>query len=265
MKNILVPTDFSNTATSALDYAAQLCKELQTELVLLHVMHIPAIDSSVAINALEIVMESQKEAADKKLTDISNELISNYGIRVKTKSKFGLAAAVIAAESEELESYLVIMGTNGSSNILDRLLGSVSNAVVKKCSIPVIVLPENTTYSTIDNVVFAYDYKEDIKKELEFVSLLEPNNKKVKIDVISIETDKEKTQYREEIVLEEDNMKEICIWSESVLNGITKYISGKEVDLVVLKRHDRSFLENLFYKSTSKELLNNGTLPLLVF
>ena len=41
MKKILVPTDFSETANKARDYAIQIAQQINAEIVLLNTFHIP--------------------------------------------------------------------------------------------------------------------------------------------------------------------------------------------------------------------------------
>jgi nucleotide-binding universal stress UspA family protein len=261
MKRILVPTDFSKTSLNAIDYAAGLCKELGAEMLLLNVMHVPAIDPSMAMNGL---MEIEKKESFKKLNDLAEKVILEHAMEVSVFSKFGLGSDVIVAEAEESEAFLIVMGTNGASGMLDKMLGSVSNAVAKKSEVPVLVLPGNSSYVTMNKVVFAYDYKEKISTEMEFVHELNAKNN-VQIDVISVEPDEDKGLYSEEIILDENGVKEVSIWASSVTIGISQYVKKEEVQLVAVKRHHRNFIEELFHKSTTKELLNNGEIPLLVF
>ena len=264
MTRILVPTDFSSTANNAVKYAAAFCKDNKYKMILLNVMHVPAIDVNVAAGALNDLMESQKAEVDVKLNKAAKELGSEFKIEIETLSKFGLGADVIVQESNENDVLITIMGTHGASGIFDALLGSVSNAVVKRSEVPVIVLPKGSVYSTIKKVAFAYDYKEKITHELEFVHELNPS-KDVKIDIISVEPDRVEGTFEEEVVADKDGVKEVSLWAYNVQDGINYYAEKENVNMIGLKRHQRSFIENLFHKSTTKELLNNSSIPMIVF
>lgn len=263
MKRILVPTDFSATANNAVKYAAQFCKENKYKMILLNVMHVPVVDMNVAM-VLNNMMETQKKEVEGKMEVYGQELQELYGVEVETMAKFGLGADVIVQESNEMDVSFIVMGTHGATGIFDSMMGSVSNAVIKRSDVPVVVLPKDSVYSTIEKVSFAYDYKEEISSELRFVHELNPS-KKVKIDIISVEPDKEEGRYEEVVVADKDGVKEVSIWAHSIQDGIKRYSQKENVSLIGLKRHERGFIEDLFHKSTTKELLNNSTIPMIVF
>jgi nucleotide-binding universal stress UspA family protein len=48
-------------------------------------------------------------------------------------------------------------------------------------------------------------------------------------------------------------------------NGIAKFVSEHEVDLLAVKRHHRNFLERLLHKSVTKQVLEDVKVPMLVF
>jgi len=261
MKQILVPTDFSDTASNAITYAAGLCKELGCEMSLITVMHVPAVDANAPLIGMNDLMEVQRKGSADRLLVIEEKIKKEHSISVTSSAIYGLGSDVIVQEGAKEDVLLIVMGTNGASGILDKVLGSVSTAVVKRSETPVLVLPISSKYSKIKKVAFAYDYKEKITDQLEFVHELNAS-KNVDIDVISIEPSE---SYSEEIVLDKEGVKEVSIFAETVKAGISKYLEKENIDVLAVKRHQRTFLEELFHKSTTKELLSNGKVPLLVF
>ena len=261
MKHILVPTDFSDTATNAMHYAAELCKELGCEMTLIHVMHVPAVDMNAPLVGMNDLMEVQKKNEESKLHGIQEQVEKKHGIKVTSKAIYGLGSDVIVKEGAQDNTILIVMGTNGVTGILDNLLGSVSSAVVKRSETPVLVLPKSSKFSKIEKVAFAYDYKEKITEQLDFVHHLNAS-KNVGIDVISVEPN---APFSEEVVLDEEGVKEVSLFAPSVEEGISAYLTKENIQVLAVKRHHRSFLEELFHRSTTEELLSNGKVPLLVF
>ena len=264
MKRILVPTDFSDCATQACEYAAQLCLEQQLDMTLLHVMHVPVVDGVHHIPLPNELMEAQREQYDKKLKTLKDELAAKYPINIECSAQYGLAADLIVSLSEELEMDMIVMGTNGDSGLLDKIFGSVSLAVSKNSQIPLLVLPHDSTYRPIEALAFAYDNQENIDAEKLFIKSL---NKKgvTKIHILSVEPDKAKGEYSEEVVYDNKDAKEVAIWASSITDGLSKYNSKNNIGILAVKRHHRSFFNDLFHKSTTKALLSDNKMPLLIF
>ena len=74
MKKILIPTDFSANAEYALKVAAQIAKKNNSELILLHMLELPA-QGGDAVTASHDIPELMffKNAAMKRLEDLMDE------------------------------------------------------------------------------------------------------------------------------------------------------------------------------------------------
>jgi nucleotide-binding universal stress UspA family protein len=264
MSLIICPTDFSDTALNANIYAALLARDINSKMLLVHVMHVPAIDVNSAANVLDTLMETQRIATKTKLEEECEKIKEITGVDVTYKSDFGLAVDIIIDVAETNNATMIVMGTNGASNVFDQLLGTVSYGVVKRSHVPVLVVPKGSKFNGIKHIAFANDHKEKLTSQMEFIYNL-THHKASKIDIISVEAGKESNYYEEECVCDEGGVKEVCIWADDVENGIIKYIEEHNVEVVAVKRHHRSFFENLFHHSTTKEVLNKSAIPVLIF
>jgi nucleotide-binding universal stress UspA family protein len=264
MHTILCPTDFSETANNAYYYAADLAKDIGAKLRLVHVLHVPAVDVNASANVLDSLMESQQENADQRMQKCAAEITEKTGVAVEHCSKFGLATDVIVEEAETSNAFLIVMGTNGVTGALDRLLGTVSYGVVKNAQTPTIVVPSNSEYTGFKRIAFADDHKDDLSEQMSFISELGRLHN-AQLDLISVEADRDEGEYNEECVVNEGGVKRVCIWAHTVLDGLDKYTSDNAIELLAIKHHQRSFFENLLHKSTTKQVLNNSTIPVLIF
>ena len=129
-KNILVPTDLSEGAEQALDYACELGHLLGSQIHLLNVISIPALgvpELGVALTATmidELVVNNQ-DALDRLAR---TRCTANLGqVLVRT----GDARDVINATAQELGVDLIVMGTHGRRGFSRALLGSVAETVVR--------------------------------------------------------------------------------------------------------------------------------------
>ena len=115
-KKILVPLDGSELAKKALDHAEKLAEGFDAEIILFQV--IPLMAAYTAPELVPFVVdEKQKEAAEKYLMDLAEELIKR-GFKVATEVKVGMVvAAEIIDFAKERGVDLIVMCTHGHSGI----------------------------------------------------------------------------------------------------------------------------------------------------
>jgi nucleotide-binding universal stress UspA family protein len=154
------------------------------------------------------------------------------------------------------------MGTSGESGLLASLLGSVTAAVAKRSENPVIAVPKNASYVSFTNVVFGNDYKEPIAKELAVIHEFF-NGSKTKLHIVSVQGGKD--EYVQEVICDEGGVREVAVWSTNATEGLQQYLEKENADILAIKHHSRGFIEELFHKSTTKELLKDCSIPLFIF
>ncbi len=140
-KTLLVPTDFSDPAAAALDYAVELAGAFGASIVLLHAFELP-------IDAVHDPALGGKEAQDRRILDALDGLVStSKGARVPIRSCVERAdpwrAILDVSERENVD--LVVMGTHGRRGLPRALLGSVAEKVVRTSAVPVLVVPARSS------------------------------------------------------------------------------------------------------------------------
>jgi len=129
-KHILVPTDLSEGAEQALEYACDLGRLLGSQIHLLNVISIPALgvpELGVALTASmidELVVNNQ-DALDRIARTRCTASLGQVMVRT------GDARDVINETASELGIDLIIMGTHGRRGLSRALLGSVTETVVR--------------------------------------------------------------------------------------------------------------------------------------
>ena len=121
-KHILVPTDLSEGAEEALDYACELARQFGATVHLLHVIGIPTLgvpELGVALTSTVIdslVRDNQlalEELADRKRT------LATFG---QVLLRTGDARDLINQTAKELGADLIVMGTHGRRGVSRALL-----------------------------------------------------------------------------------------------------------------------------------------------
>ncbi len=139
-KNILVPTDLSEGAEYALDYACDLAAKLDATVHLIHVIGVPALgvpELGVAVTATVIdQLIAENQTALDALADSHRGRAKIGEVVLKT----GDARDIIDSTAASLGIDLIVMGTHGRRGIKRALLGSVAETVVRSAPCPVLTV-----------------------------------------------------------------------------------------------------------------------------
>lgn len=262
IKSILLPTDFSDTATNAAHYGAAWCKDHNLKLNLLHAMHVPLIDANAPITLAETMMKTERTKTTIQLKELAAKLVERYGVQVSIHADFGLGSDSILEKSMELGVDTVVMGTSGQSGFMQALLGSVTAAVVGRSLVPVLAVPKDAVYRGFNVAVFGNDNGEPVVKELKKTyTLLQKHD--ARLDVVSVHQGRD--EYAQKIVCEEGGIREVSVWASTAAEGLKTYINNEDASLLILKHRDRNFIKDLFHKSTTKELLKESSIPMYIY
>ena len=138
-KHILVPTDFSEYADYALDYAIELAQALQARLTVLYVFHL----SSLALGeAPPTVLDDTLTAMETKAqqqTQMALTRVQNSGLQGDSVIVEGIPSQMIIETAESKDVDLIVIGTHGRTGLTHILMGSVAEEVVRLAPCPVLV------------------------------------------------------------------------------------------------------------------------------
>ena len=138
LDRILMPTDLSDCSLEAVQYARVVASQAKASIELLHIME-PAcygIDFTMESSAER---EQKRKAAAGRLEALSSEL-SSAGIAVKISLLGGAPADTILDVAHRTASDLIVMGTHGRRGLSHVLAGSVTEAVLRRGTIPVLAV-----------------------------------------------------------------------------------------------------------------------------
>jgi nucleotide-binding universal stress UspA family protein len=140
IKKILVPIDGSENSYRALDVAITLAKTLKAKLVGIHAVNIIPITESQPFEPLEFQMDEKRRGT--AMLGKVRALCSKEGIGFSGIVEFGspgdLVIKFIKDKGNKID--LVVIGSRGKTAISEFFLGSVSNFVLHKSPIPVLIV-----------------------------------------------------------------------------------------------------------------------------
>jgi nucleotide-binding universal stress UspA family protein len=158
IKNILYATDLSENARYAYKYAASLAQQYEARVTILHVIEKPTAETFLQIQGYigeekwkQLQEEKQSDFVSRikgRLNDFCDEISSEVDACTFQVDKIivteGIAADEILHQAELNDADVIIMGTRGFGMFKDALMGGTARRVVRRSSIPVMVirLPE---------------------------------------------------------------------------------------------------------------------------
>lgn len=144
MAAIVVATDGSRSATAALDEAIRLATATADTVVVVTVWRALQGDFGLSYPSaamLEELLESERNHAVALLEE-ARERGRAAGMDIETVLVTGDPAQEIAKVARERDARLIAMGTHGYGSVVAFLVGSVSAAVIRVASCPVLVVPD---------------------------------------------------------------------------------------------------------------------------
>lgn len=269
MNTIFVPIDFSPASRTASIYAASLAKAAGAKLVLFHAYMLPTPISDVPYVMVSVdELQSENEKTIRKEAEV---LHKNFDVEVSCQVQIGMPSEEIANNAGDQEADLIVIGMRGAGGI-DKLIGSTTASVVRKAVTPVLVVPHDTLFNPITNVVFASDFSYNFSSQL--FAPLHTIGKLFGCHVQVIHVQKndsgdisaKQTAARAAIstLLGPIGHSYITIQDQSVINGIKNYVKQHQVQLVVMVAHRHSFFERLFSRASTNEMAYETRVPLLV-
>ncbi len=140
LEKILVPIDFSDYTSAAIDYAVRIGKLAGTHIALLYVVEIPRHQLSPEIYSsserVRTTFDDLRDKAHARL-ELLCQQIRTPGIECTEDVRVGIPYEEILGEAEKIAADLIVLGGKGYSAFARMLLGSTAEQVVRfaHCSV----------------------------------------------------------------------------------------------------------------------------------
>lgn len=267
MKKILFPTDCSASAHHAFRFAVQLARQLDAVIDIMSVYHLPATDaSSVPPSYIETMIEERRRQVEANVAKFLEawpdapigQRFADYGIFTHQE---------IVDKAVEGGHELIVMGTHGVGNAVDKLLGSVTTHTIMQAPCPVLAIPPGAEWKPIRHIAYATDFEAGdghaVYNLMEFAKLMG-----AQVHFVHIHTD-DKEIGMEELDRPEAHPEAFAdftiVHNPSVMDGLDQYVRERSIDMVALFIPRRRMWERLFHSSFSKKMAFHTALPLLTF
>ncbi|WP_420321501.1 universal stress protein [Flagellimonas sp.] len=271
MKSIIVPVDFSEQSEKALKVAANLAKEHDAELLVLHMLELsPAIMSESGYVSQEQVVHLIR-IGEKRFAKFLDKPYMK-GVAITPVIKHYKVFSEVNDLAQKHNADLIVMGSHGTDGLKEIFIGSNTERVVRTSDVPVLVIKDDNEKFKVDNFVFACDFKEEnieaLKKATEIAKLF-----KAQLHLVYINTPGDEFLSTEDAYTKISKLLnmatlglEVEIYNDySVEKGILNYSESLAADLIGIPTHGRRGLSHFFMGSIGEDIANHSKIPVITF
>ncbi len=285
---ILFPTDFSECANKVLDYLEDFKKVGLEEVVLVRVINLNRISGVTSGIDIESWIKNEEKESEKKLKELVG-LLEKRGIKARyvTPIPAGDPVTEIVKIAEKEKVSLILMGSRGKGILKEILLGSVSEGVVRRATVPVLIVKskrvrkglsvecETIAGRLFEKILYAHDlskHSDDVLgyvrevalaggKDVVIVHVLE--NKR-KVEELTSEAEEKLGKIRQELEKDGINVK-LVIKSGTPYKEIINTAKEENATLIMMGSRGLGFVEGMLLGSTTDAVVRHSKIPVFVY
>lgn len=268
MKKIIAATDFSEHSSNAATYAVEMAREINADIVLLHVCPAPMSFSEVPVI---FELEEQVVSASKKLLELKKQLsiMGGPSVNIETEVRSGMFFQQLSEFCDHVKPYVVILGSQGTTVAEKVMMGSHSVYASKHLNWPLITVPPNARFRSVLRIGIACD----LEKVVETIPLDEikklVNDFHAELHIINAGKN---NVFDPATIFQSGLLQEMLIGLQPVYHfittdntdeGIIDFVDKLRLDLLVVLPKRHSLVEKLSRRSHSKQIILHSHVPVL--
>jgi nucleotide-binding universal stress UspA family protein len=276
MKNILVPTDFSENSWNAIKYALDFFNDSQCNFYLLHVTLFSnyASGDSPIFPTDPIADKSTLKQAKSSLRSLLKKIRKLPNIEKHhfyTISNYNFFIDAVRNQIKEKNIDLIVMGTKGASGLNKVIVGSNTGDLITQVKCPVLIVPEKAVFSIPKEIAFPTDYNifyesNILKRISEFakmydsaIRILHIAKKNEKLTEFQLEN---KDLINDYFLDEKHSFHRIT--SKKIETGIQCFVESRNINLIIMIAKNLNLFQRILFKPKVKEISYHIEIPFLV-
>lgn len=271
VNRIVVPTDFSDTAYVAVNWAVDIAKNYNAEIILIHVLETGAYQG--IFSPSKKTSYSGLEEAQDKLQEDAHKISTESGISVRQEIiSSGWIYDEIVRVANEDEADLIVMGTHGVSGWQEFFVGSNAHKVVTQASCPVLSIQEKADHNGFKNIILPIDKTpESRQKTVQAASIAKKFDGTVHIAAV-ITDEKEESEYEFDKRIKQITdylTRQDVAFTKTKLHGTNlatmtmNFAEAKDGDLIVMMTEQEANNTGFLMGPFAQQIVNHSKIPVL--
>ncbi len=275
MKNILIPSDFSENSWNAIKYALDFFKNTPCNFYVLHVTlatNYATSESPIFSTTADVdILLKQHKTSIQNLVVKIKKYSQNSQHNFYPVSSYNFFIEAIRNQIEEKKIDLIVMGTKGASGLNEVILGSNTGDLITQVKCPVLIIPENAVFKTPTEIAFPTDYNIFYQHEIlnQISELAKMYNSIIRILHI-VKNKEELTKFQQENKSflndffngEKHSFHKIT--NKKIEQGIQCFAESREIDMIIMIAKNINLFQRILFKPTVEDISYHTEIPFLV-
>lgn len=271
---ILVPTDFSPTAEKAFLYALDIAEKCAGTVFLYHVytpLESPFIETEK--KRREYNLENEKLLMND-LEALKMKGAQRYpGVEIFTQIGYAPLVGSILEFTRNNTIDLIVMGTQGASGLKKVVVGTYAARILEKTTVPLLLVPERFEWKEPKKIVMATDFNQADVLALSLSAHLAKHYGAFieVVHLVEMPANREQTQavFDKHISMLKKKLPDLMLTTSlmqihSIKDALETLHQKVPYDILVMTKYRREFLEQIFLRSSTKQMAYLTSKPLLI-
>ncbi len=267
MENVLIPTDFSENAWNAVEYAVNFFENSPCSFYILHV----CTDSKKKNRNLDEVHVSCQNQMHDIFHKIENDLPKNEKHKFFKIIDTGYVVGSVRQQVEKNHIDFIVMGTKGASGISKLPLGTNASNVITKVKCATVVVPENAKYSDLKEIAFPTDFlsmysTETLQSITNIVETHEASARVIHIknDETLLNEDQEKNKEILDDYLGQNKHSFHFLSNNQIETQVQEFVEHRKINLITMLAKNLSYFEKILFHPKNPDTKYYTDIPFLV-
>ncbi len=273
ISNILVPTDFSETANNALQVAIAMAKRHNAQIHLLHVIRPQVNMDPMGMQTSLTGMETTFiDAATENMQKHRQAIQKNNDVVVNIQVEVGSVAICVSNYALSNQKDLVVMGTHGVSGWNEFFLGSNAMAVIKECFCPVLTIPPSFNKKSFDSILYPIRNVDGVVEKYDYIKpIIEKNDAKIHLLGVAEQNDQYEITVltnklkavREAILHNNEYISYETHQCDNIAQKVLEVAHERNDDIMIINATLDKKWYNFFSGSFTQQIVNHAKIPVL--
>ncbi len=277
MKNVLLPTDFSENSMNAIEYALAFYEETPCNFYLLHVIKLNTIASNDSPYILtkdtleDIYTKPAKIKLKELLKHISTKFPNNKNHKFYSLTDYNFLIESIRQNVKEKNIDMIFMGTKGASGLKKIIIGSNTGDVITKVHCTTLVIPENAKFKRLKEIAFPTDFSllYNMNHLQPISDIIESNDAALRIlhigkkDSVLNNDQKKNKELLEDYFNNFENSFHF-LTNKKVEDAIQCFVESRDIDMITMVAKNLNYFQQILFHSKIENISYHTDVPFLV-
>jgi nucleotide-binding universal stress UspA family protein len=269
---ILIPIDFSESASIAIEHASFMARLCRADVTLLHVVETHIYQINIPGYHFGKTDPKMLDSINKQMEVYAENMQKNYGISPKVVVKTGKVAAQIIQTAKETKADMIVLGTHGTSGIEEFFIGNNTFRVTTDAPCPVLSVQTHSTKLGFDHIVLPIDSTPTSRQKVRYAAEIAKSYGSTIHVLNEVSNHDRTTEHKFKIITDQVseylNKHDVIHHTQSVhgdnLAKLTmNYANEIKADLIMIMTEQEDNLTGLLLGPYAQQIVNHSKIPVM--